>query len=515
MTGTKAMALDQFCRDRGQGLPRFDYSGHGASGGAFRDGTIGGWLQDAIDVFDRLTAGPQILVGSSMGGWIMLLLALRRRDRVAGLIGLAPAPDFTEDIWRDFSKAHRQELLTRGAVERPSAYSDSPYVIARALIEEGRQHLLLGGAIEIDLPGAAAPWHGRSGRALREILADRGEVAQRGCCRDFDQGWRSPAVAAAGFATIVRGRERIVGGGRCLNCRTSKSISVRWTARHWPTAAAYSPGQSLPAALGRSAAEGVRGTCRAQAFPSRQAHRVSFRWRPLSGAASDDRRPAALDDATGAPLPGKLGLAAFDFAEGTLMLTEAGSKKRASLHVVARRGGAGAARSRRDGSLDGDARGISRSAAPGEPHAEARADRSRISSAASATPTPTRSCITPQLSPVKLTPSADRRRVRPPAHATRTVLRRWTDRCCAQRDRRRVPGEGHRVPAGDGRARPVRQALPGLRRAGAAHRLRRQRDQLLPALPDRRQDPGRSLALRLLKSTGRGRSRSWRNHTSA
>lgn len=152
MAGTKAMALEQFCRERRQGFLRFDYSGHGASGGAFRDGTIGGWLQDAIDVFDRLTMGPQILVGSSMGGWIMLLLALRRRERVAGLIGLASAPDFTEDIWRGFSKVQREELIARGTVERPSAYSDSPYVIARALIEEGRQHLLLGGAIEIDCP---------------------------------------------------------------------------------------------------------------------------------------------------------------------------------------------------------------------------------------------------------------------------------------------------------------------------------------------------------------------------
>lgn len=103
-------------------------------------------------MFDRLTIGPQILVGSSMGGWIMLLLALRRRERVAGLIGLAAAPDFTDDIWRDFSKAQRDELMVRGAVERPSADGDSPYAITPALIEEGRQHFLLGGAIDIDCP---------------------------------------------------------------------------------------------------------------------------------------------------------------------------------------------------------------------------------------------------------------------------------------------------------------------------------------------------------------------------
>src|SRR5262245_21122995 len=87
MNGTKAMALEQFCRDHRRAFLRFDYSGHGESGGAFRDGTIGAWLQDALDVVDRLTTGPQIVVGSSMGGWIALLLALQRRDRIAGLVG--------------------------------------------------------------------------------------------------------------------------------------------------------------------------------------------------------------------------------------------------------------------------------------------------------------------------------------------------------------------------------------------------------------------------------------------
>src|SRR5262245_5882152 len=145
MNGTKAMALEQFCRDRKQGFLRFDYSDHGDSGGDFRDGTIGAWLQDAVEVFDRLTAGPQILVGSSMGGWIALLLALRRGERIAGLVGLASAPDFVDDIWGGFSKIEQDTLMSRGAVERPSAYSDSPYVITRKLIEEGRQHLLLGG----------------------------------------------------------------------------------------------------------------------------------------------------------------------------------------------------------------------------------------------------------------------------------------------------------------------------------------------------------------------------------
>ncbi len=152
MTGIKAMTLDSYCRQRGQAYLRFDYRGHGASGGEFRDGTIGGWLQDSLAVFDKLTAGPQILAGSSMGGWLMLLLALRRRERIAGLVGIAAAPDFTEDIWQAFSEAEQDELMGRGEVTRLSAYSDNPYVITRALIEDGRQYFLLSGDIELACP---------------------------------------------------------------------------------------------------------------------------------------------------------------------------------------------------------------------------------------------------------------------------------------------------------------------------------------------------------------------------
>jgi len=152
MTGIKAITLDRFCRERGQGYLRFDYRGHGASEGEFRDGTISAWLQDSLEVFDKLTAGPQILVGSSMGGWLMLLLAVRRSERIAGLVGIAAAPDFTEDIWQRFSGAEQDELMTRGEVARPSAYSDNPYVITRALIEDGRRHHLLDGEIALDCP---------------------------------------------------------------------------------------------------------------------------------------------------------------------------------------------------------------------------------------------------------------------------------------------------------------------------------------------------------------------------
>ncbi len=153
MTGTKASTLDEFCHARGLGFLRFDYSGHGESGGDFRDGTISRWFADALAAFDRLTEGPQILVGSSMGGWIMLLVALARPARIKGLVGLAPAPDFTEElIWRTLSEGDRAKLLRDGNLEQPSDYSDDPYIITRALIEDGRKNLLLGSAIAIDAP---------------------------------------------------------------------------------------------------------------------------------------------------------------------------------------------------------------------------------------------------------------------------------------------------------------------------------------------------------------------------
>ena len=153
MTGTKASTLDDFCHARGLSFLRFDYSGHGASSGDFRDGTISRWFADACAAFDRLTEGPQILVGSSMGGWIMLLVALARPERIKGLVGLAPAPDFTEElIWRTLSEDDRAKMLREGKLEQPSEYSEDPYVITRALIEDGRNNLLLGAPIAIDVP---------------------------------------------------------------------------------------------------------------------------------------------------------------------------------------------------------------------------------------------------------------------------------------------------------------------------------------------------------------------------
>ncbi|HTY67451.1 MAG TPA: alpha/beta hydrolase [Alphaproteobacteria bacterium] len=153
MTGTKAVTLEEFCRARGQAFLRFDYRGHGASSGRFEDGTIGLWADDALAAFDQLTDGPQILVGSSMGGWIALLTALARRGRVAGLVGIAAAPDFTEDLlWNAFPPDQRAALLREGVLRLPSEYSDKPYSIALKLIEDGRRHLLLRETIDLACP---------------------------------------------------------------------------------------------------------------------------------------------------------------------------------------------------------------------------------------------------------------------------------------------------------------------------------------------------------------------------
>lgn len=153
MTGTKAVTLEAFCRARGQAFLRFDYQGHGASSGRFEDGTIGRWAADALTAFDQLTEGPQILVGSSMGGWIALLTALARRERVAGLVGIAPAPDFTEDLlWDAFPLDQRATLMREGVLRLPSEYSDKPYSITLKLIEDGRRHLLLRDAIDLPCP---------------------------------------------------------------------------------------------------------------------------------------------------------------------------------------------------------------------------------------------------------------------------------------------------------------------------------------------------------------------------
>lgn len=157
MKGTKAEALSQWARENGRSCVRFDYSGHGESSGDFRDGTIGRWLEESVAVFDAQTSGPQVVVGSSMGGWVALLLlrALRQRTakgRVAGLVLIAPAPDFTEALmWQRFPDSVKKEIEDTGVWLRPSEYGNA-YPITRALIEDGRKHLLLGGMIETGCP---------------------------------------------------------------------------------------------------------------------------------------------------------------------------------------------------------------------------------------------------------------------------------------------------------------------------------------------------------------------------
>ncbi len=178
MTGDKALALEGFCRRRGQAYLRFDYTGHGASSGAFTDGTIGAWTADAIFVLDKLTKAKQIIVGSSMGGWLMVLTAIARPERVAGLVGISSAPDFTEElIWNGLKVEERQRLHTDGIVHQVTDYGDEPTPITRALIEDGRRHLVLEEPIGLTCPvrllhgmaDTGVPW--RLSMTLAEKLA--------------------------------------------------------------------------------------------------------------------------------------------------------------------------------------------------------------------------------------------------------------------------------------------------------------------------------------------------------
>ena len=163
MRGGKAEALDQWAATQGRACTRFDYSGHGESGGAFADGTIGSWLEDSLGVFTKCCEGPQILVGSSMGGWMALLLAREWRKRekagrapkasIAGMVLIAPAVDFTEELmWKRFSPAVRREIEQKGFWTRPSDYAPEGYPITRRLIVEARDHLMLGDLIETGCP---------------------------------------------------------------------------------------------------------------------------------------------------------------------------------------------------------------------------------------------------------------------------------------------------------------------------------------------------------------------------
>lgn len=162
MKGTKAEALDRWAAAQGRACLRFDYSGHGESSGDFRDGTIGLWLQESLAVYRAFAKGPQVLIGSSMGGWIALLLAARLREAngstpqdtsLAGMVLIAPAVDFTEELmWKQFSPDIKRDIEVKGEWNRPSDYDPGGYPITRKLIEDGRQHLMLGSLIEPGCP---------------------------------------------------------------------------------------------------------------------------------------------------------------------------------------------------------------------------------------------------------------------------------------------------------------------------------------------------------------------------
>jgi pimeloyl-ACP methyl ester carboxylesterase len=153
MTGTKALHLQAWAEATGRAFLRFDYSGHGQSHGDFADGTITDWREDAAAVIETMTEGPQVLVGSSMGGWIGLILARAMPERIAGFVGIAAAPDFTETMWEQaFSMADRTRLTEDGVLFLPSLYSPDPYPITRRLIEDGRQNLVLDGPLNLPMP---------------------------------------------------------------------------------------------------------------------------------------------------------------------------------------------------------------------------------------------------------------------------------------------------------------------------------------------------------------------------
>ena len=180
MTGSKASAIAEWAATAGRSYVRFDYSGHGASDGAFEDGTIGRWIADALAVIDAKTRGRLILVGSSMGGWIAAHCALRLKGRIAGIVFIAPALDFTEELlWRELGLQDRETLVETGRLEVASGYDDEKTVFTRALVEDGRRQALLDKPIEITAPiriiqgmgDANVPWM-HATRFAEKIVAE-------------------------------------------------------------------------------------------------------------------------------------------------------------------------------------------------------------------------------------------------------------------------------------------------------------------------------------------------------
>jgi pimeloyl-ACP methyl ester carboxylesterase len=207
MSGEKAAALASFCEPRGQALLLFDYSGHGLSSGQFEDGTVGLWTADALAAIDQLTEGPLVLVGSSMGGWIALLCAVARRSRIAALVGIAAAPDFTEALlWQALSFEQRATMMTHGVIHLPSRYGE-PTPVTSALIEDGREHLVLDAPIELACPvrllqgqqDPAVPWE----LALRLAAQIAGPDVQLTLVKDGDHRLSRPQDLALLRRTLI------------------------------------------------------------------------------------------------------------------------------------------------------------------------------------------------------------------------------------------------------------------------------------------------------------------------
>lgn len=214
MGGDKALKLEAMCAEHGRPFVRFDNFGHGASSGDFVTGSISRWRDTLLAVIDELTKGPQVLVGSSMGGWISLLAAQARPQRVAALALVAPAPDFTEAMFHDqMTAAERQELQTKGIVALPSEYGE-PYLITQQLIEDGRSNCLLGRPVELDIPvrilqgmlDDAVPWQ----HALRICEALTGDDVQVNLIKNGDHRLSTPdqlVMLCQTVNTLARGIE--------------------------------------------------------------------------------------------------------------------------------------------------------------------------------------------------------------------------------------------------------------------------------------------------------------------
>ncbi len=223
MEGTKALFLEEWARARGQAFLRFDYSGHGQSSGAFEEGCIGSWADDARAVIEGLTEGPQVLVGSSMGGWIALLMARAIPERIAGLVGIAAAPDFTEDgMWNAFSDEQRAALGREGRIALPSDYGD-PYIITRRLIEDGRRHLVLRAPLTLPFPvrflQGTADADVEMSVALRLLEHATGDDIRLTLVKGADHRFSEPDCLALIAAAVEEVQARAARIGKCARGR--------------------------------------------------------------------------------------------------------------------------------------------------------------------------------------------------------------------------------------------------------------------------------------------------------